>query len=160
MSLYREAGRASGRSLAAVALAALAVGSAAGFPLGRTTCKQASLRTSVAAVGREARPVLGELELVAIEYSDASRRDGESEYEAARAHVERARKAFAGTRGDLSVLAPAATNRAASDLDALAALVATRAPARRVEERAQSAARAIRSAARIRTAEPGREQMP
>ncbi|MDQ3890613.1 MAG: hypothetical protein M3312_08710 [Actinomycetota bacterium] len=160
MSLYREAGRASGRSLAAVALAALAIGSAAGFPLGRATCKQATLRASVAAVRREARPALGELELVAIEYADASRRDGESEYEAARAHVERARKAFAETRGDLSVLAPVETGRAASELDALAALVARRAPAARVEERAESAARAIRSAARIDAGEPGREEMP
>ena len=152
MSLYREVGRGRAPALVAVGLVALLVGLAAGFLAGRAAAPDPSLADAVEKVQRDARPVADALDLVPIKYGQAVRNGevvAETEYDAAKAAVERAREGFARLRDDLAALDPEQARRAGGHLDELAALVERRAPASEVEQAADQARAAVRAAARL-----------
>jgi hypothetical protein len=73
MSLYRQAGRASGRTLALAAVAALLAGLLAGFLLGRSTAPDPTVAEKVADLRSRLRPAEQGLELTATEYAQAVR---------------------------------------------------------------------------------------
>src|SRR3954464_9567342 len=73
MSLYRQAGRASGRTVLIAAAAALVVGLLAGVPLGRSTAPKPSLADKVADLRASLAPAREGLELAATEYGQAVR---------------------------------------------------------------------------------------
>src|SRR4051794_11013184 len=117
MSLYRQPGRASARTIAVIVAAALVVGLAAGFGIGRATGgeDQRSVAEAVAALRGDLRPALSGLGLVRIEYAQAVK-DGRvaapTEYAAAKADVQRARAAVTAHAGDLRALSPEQAARA------------------------------------------------
>src|SRR4051812_14029165 len=110
MSLYRQAGRAGGRTLAIAAAVALVVGLAAGFAIGRASAPEPTLADNVADLRTKLGPAREGIELSATEYGQAVR-DGRvvapTEYGAAKADVQRAAAAVAGARADLRALAAA-----------------------------------------------------
>jgi hypothetical protein len=124
MSLYRQPGRVTTRTLALCAAAALVVGLIGGFTLGRVSAAKPTLADKVAELRTALRPADQGIELTATEYSQAVR-DGEliapTEYDAAKAAVRRVRDVLGATRADLRALNPpgaAAFEAAVSELDA------------------------------------------
>ena len=122
MSLYRQAGRTSGRTLAIAAIAAAVLGLVAGFAIGRATAPDPTLADKVADLRTKLAPAREGIELSATEYGQAVR-DGRvvapTEYGAAKADVERAAGALAAARADLRALGAA---RAAALEQAVASL--------------------------------------
>jgi hypothetical protein len=149
MSLYRQAGRASARTLILAAAAALVVGLGAGFALGRGTAPEQTLAGQVADLQRRLRPAQDGLELTATEYGQAVRGGrvvAPTEYQAARADLRRADAALAGARADLRALGAeraAALERAVA---AVRAAVARRADAGEVRRLSDAARAALRAA--------------
>jgi hypothetical protein len=122
MSLYRQVGRASGRTLAIAAAVALVVGLVAGFVLGRSTAPAPTLADKVVDMRATLAPAREGIELSATEYGQAvsgGRVVAPTEYAAAGADVGRAADAVAAARTDLRALDPA---RAAALERAVAAL--------------------------------------
>jgi hypothetical protein len=151
MSLYRQPGRASARTIALVVAAALVVGLAAGFGIGRATGgeDQRSVAEAVAALRDDLRPALSGLALVRIEYAQAVENGAvaaPTEYAAAKADVERSRAAVATHAADLRALAPAEAASAEQALAQLAAAVRTKVDAAQVNRLAADAAAALRAA--------------
>jgi hypothetical protein len=141
MSLYREPGRR--RNLAAVAIgAALVVGLAVGLPLGRATKGTPTLADQIADVQERTRPVVDGLDLVRLHVR--------SDRAAALAQAQRARASFDEVEPDLRALHPAATAAASQAVDETVRLTATGASAAAVDRAAVRAARAARTAARLR----------
>src|SRR3954452_8846103 len=130
MSLYRQAGRASARTLILATVAALAVGLAAGFALGRGTAPEQNLAGQVADLQRKVRPAEEGLELTATEYGQAVRGGrvvAPTEYQAAQADLRRANAAIAGARADLRALGAARAVELERSVAAVRAAVARRA---------------------------------
>src|SRR4051812_27525619 len=115
MSLYRQAGRASGRTLAIAAGVALVVGLAAGFAIGRASAPEPTLADRVADLRAKLGPAREGIELSATEYEQAVR-DGRvvapTEYGAAKADVDRAPAAAAPSAAALPAPDPAPAPRA------------------------------------------------
>jgi hypothetical protein len=113
MSLYRQAGRASGRTLIIAAVVALVVGLAGGYAIGRATAPKPTLADKVADLRSSLGPAQEGIELSATEYPQAVR-DGRivapTEYAAAQADVQRARDAISGARADVQALDPTRAN--------------------------------------------------
>ncbi|HEX8067284.1 MAG TPA: hypothetical protein VF520_12265 [Thermoleophilaceae bacterium] len=147
MSVYRQAGPSRPWLLAAVGAAALLVGGVAGFLVRGDGGGEPTLRASVADLRDRMGPAVQGLEVLPIEYGDAVG-GAPTELEGARGHLTRTRDAFAAARADLALLAPAETARLGRELDALAALVDRRGPAKAVEEAAGRAAATLRAALR------------
>jgi hypothetical protein len=148
MSLYRQAGRASGRTIAIAAVVAVVVGLAAGFALGRATAPDPTLADKVADLRAKLAPAREGLELSATEYGQAVR-DGRvvapTEYGAAKADVQRAADAIDGARADLRALAAdraAALERAVADLQSAVGRRADPATVRRLADAANAQLRA------------------
>jgi hypothetical protein len=122
MSLYRQAGRTSGRTLLVAAVAALVLGLVAGYALGRSTAPEPTLADNVADLRTKLAPAQEGIELTTTEYGQAIR-DGRvvapTEYQAAQADVKRASDAVARVRADLRAFDP---KRAAALEDAVTAL--------------------------------------
>ena len=148
MSLYRQAGRASGRTVLIAAAAALAVGLLAGFLLGRGTAPKPSLAERVADLRTSLAPAREGLELAATEYGQAVRSGrvvAPTEYQAAKADVQRASDTVAKARGDLRALGAgraAALNRAMATLRDAVSRRADPATVRRLSDGASAALRA------------------
>jgi hypothetical protein len=126
MSLYREAGRGL-RRIAIVAAVAAAVGLVAGFLVGRETRGTPSLAEKIAQARDDYGKLPDALELVKIEYPQAVRGNtvvAQTEYDAAKADVRRARDALAEIRGDLRAIAPQRADLAERQLRDLQDLVA------------------------------------
>ena len=122
MSLYRQAGRASARTVAIAAGVALLVGLLAGFAIGRTTAPKPTLADKVSDLRAKLAPAREGIELTATEYSQAVRAGrvvAPTEYQAAQADIKRAADALASSRAELRALGVA---RAAGVERALAGL--------------------------------------
>jgi hypothetical protein len=149
MSLYRQAGRASGRTLAVAAVVALLAGLLGGFLLGRATAPDPTLAEKVSELRSRVRPAEQGIELTATEYAQAVRGGRvvqPTEYQAAQADLRRVDDTLAGARANLRALSAAraaALDRAVSALrDAVA-----RRPAPAEVQRLSDAARAALRAA-------------
>jgi hypothetical protein len=130
MSLYRQAGRASTRTLAIAAAVALVVGLAVGFFVGRASAPEPTLADRVADLRTKLGPAREGIELSATEYEQAVR-DGRvvapTEYGAAKADVQRAADAVASSRAELRALDRDRAARLDQSLAALRAAVSRRA---------------------------------
>jgi hypothetical protein len=148
VSLYRQAGRASTRTVALAAAGALAAGLLAGFAIGRATEGEPSLADEVRELRTDLRPAREGVEQTAVEYGPAVR-DGRvvapTEYAAARASVARAREAIAAVRGDLRALDAGRAAAAERAVDTLAAAVEAKAAPRDVERLSRAAQAALRA---------------
>jgi len=148
MSLYRQAGRTSGRTLAIAVAATLVVGLGAGFAIGRATAPEPTLADRLADMRARLQPAQDGLELTVTEYGQAVRGGrvvAPTEYDAAKADVGRVADAVGSVRGDLRALDPA---RAAALDRAVAALrdaVRARANPATVRERSDAADAALRA---------------
>jgi hypothetical protein len=151
MSLYRQPGRVSARTIAVATGVALLVGLLAGFGIGRATGgdDEQSVGEAVAALRGDLRPALSGLGLVRIEYAQAVK-DGQvvapTEYAAAKADVARARTAVREHAADLRALSPEEAARAERALAELTAAVQAKADAAEVNRLAGEAEAALRSA--------------
>jgi hypothetical protein len=148
MSLYRQAGRASGRTLAIAAVVACVVGLALGFVLGRVLAPEPTLADKVADLRAKVAPAREGIELSATEYAQAVR-DGRvvapTEYSAAKADVQRAADTIASARDDLRALGAAraaALEKAVADLQAAVSRRADLATVRRLGDAASAELRA------------------
>jgi hypothetical protein len=124
MSLYRQAGRTSGRTLLIVGGVALVIGLGGGYALGRSTAPKPTLAENVADLRAGLGPAAEGIELTATEYGQAIRGGrvvAPTEYQAAQADVRRAADAVASVRTDLRAFDAA---RAAALEKAVAALAA------------------------------------
>ncbi|MEA2322510.1 MAG: hypothetical protein QOD81_2360 [Solirubrobacteraceae bacterium] len=148
MSLYRQPGRASGRTLALAAAAALVVGLVAGLTIGRATAPDPTLAEKVADLRRQVRPAEQGMELTATEYTQAVRggRVAEpTEYQAAQADVKRVTDTLATARADLRALnrdRAAALERAVAELSAAVNRRADPVEVQRLSDAARAALRA------------------
>ena len=150
MSLYRQAGRTSGRVVAIAAAVALVVGLGAGFALGRGTAPKPTLADNIADLRARLRPAQDGIELTATEYGQAVRGGrvvAPTEYAAARADVKRAADAVNGARGDLRALDPSRAAALERAVAALGAAVIRRAEPATVRRLGDAAGAALRAAA-------------
>jgi surface antigen len=149
VSLYRQAGRASSRTVLVAAVAALVVGGIAGFLLGRSTAPKPSLAEKVADLRTSLAPAREGLELAATEYGQAVRAGrvvAPTEYGAAKADVQRASDTIARNAADIRALGAA---RAAALDRAMAVLrndVSRRADPATVRRLSDAASAALRAA--------------
>jgi len=148
MSLYRQAGRASGRTLALTAAGALVAGLLVGFALGRSTAPDPTVAEKVADLRSRLRPAEQGLELTATEYAQAVRGGRvvqPTEYEAAQADLGRVDDALAGARADLRALSAdraGALDRAVATLRGAVTRRAEPAEVQRLSDAARAALRA------------------
>jgi hypothetical protein len=148
VSLYRQAGRASGRTVLIAAAAALVAGLIAGFVLGRTTAPKPSLADRVADLRASLAPARQGLDLAATEYGQAVRSGrvvAPTEYGAAKADVQRASDTIARNAADLRALdasGAAALERAMAVLRNGVSRRADPATIRRLSDAASAALRA------------------
>src|ERR1700741_1344967 len=110
MSVYRQAGRTSGRTLLIAGLVALVGGLVGGYAIGRAASPDPTLADKVADLRSQLGPAAEGLELSATEYPQAVH-GGEivapTEYQAAKSDVQRATKAISGASADVQALDPA-----------------------------------------------------
>src|SRR3954468_7297420 len=107
MSLYRQAGRASGRTVVIAAVVALLVGLIAGFVVGRSTAAKPSLAARVADLRASLAPAREGLELAATEYGQAVRSGrvvATTEYGAAKSDVQCSSDTSAKPAADIRAL--------------------------------------------------------
>jgi hypothetical protein len=146
MSLYRQAGRTSGRTLLVAALVALLVGLAGGYALGRATAPEPTLADKVSDLRGELGPAQEGIELSATEYPQAVR-DGKvvapTEYQAAKADVQRVADALAGARADVRALDQARAARLEQAVAALGAAVQRKADPDQVKQLSDAASTAL-----------------
>jgi hypothetical protein len=149
MSLYRQAGRASGRIIAIVAAAAIVAGLIAGFAIGRATAPDPSLAEKIGELRSQLRPAEQGLELTATEYSQAVRGGrviAPTEYQAAQADVDRAARTVATARADLRALDPAGAAALDRAIAALRSAVEQRADPTEVQRLSDAGRAALRAA--------------
>jgi hypothetical protein len=147
MSLYRQTGRTSVRTLLLVAGAVLLVGLLAGFGLGRLTAPDPSLADKVAELRTALEPADQGLELTATEYGQAVRGGrvvAPTEYAAAKADVQRVKATVAAGRADIHALNPSGAAAFEAAVQAVDADVARRADPAEVQARSDAARRALR----------------
>jgi multidrug resistance efflux pump len=146
MSLYRQAGRTSGRTLLIAAVAALAVGLVGGYLLGRGTAPDPTLADKVAGLRTTLAPASEGIELSATEYPQAVRNGkvvAPTEYQAAKADVQRAKDAVAGARADVRALDPSRAASLDEALDALGSAIDEKADPGQVKQLSSDAANAL-----------------
>ena len=146
MSLYRQPGRTSSRTLALAVAAALVAGLLGGVVIGRATKSEPTLADNVAGLRDALRPAREGIEILPTEYAQgvrAGRVIAPAEYGGARSAVRRARDAVRSARADLRAYDPvraAALERRVADLEAA---VERRADAAVVDRAARAAAVAL-----------------
>jgi hypothetical protein len=143
MSLYRQPRAARPLLLVGIAVAALLVGGAIGFALGRGSAPEPSAQDVVAQLRDELRPLAAGLELLPTEYPQALAGGGESA--AVSGDLDRIRSALADATPDLRTLDPAGARTLADRVAALEQAVHARAPAAQVERLTAAAQAALAS---------------
>jgi hypothetical protein len=146
MSLYRQAGRTSGRTLLIAAVVALLVGLVGGYVLGRATAPDPTLAEQVADLRTTLGPAAEGVELSATEYPQAVRNGkviAPTEYQAAKADVQRAKDAVAGARADVRALDPSRAASLDEALDALGSAIDEKADPNQVKQLSSDAANAL-----------------
>lgn len=143
MSLYRQPGRAAGRTVVAAAAVAALAGGAIGYAAGSSGSEEkASLAEAVSALRADLAPVRNGLDFVPTEYREGVR-DGRvasaPEYGAAKAAVQRARDVLAERESDLRALGPERAAAVGAAFEDLAAAVERRADQSDVERLASRA---------------------
>jgi DNA-binding transcriptional regulator YdaS (Cro superfamily) len=149
MSLYRQAGRASGRTLVVAAVAALLAGLLGGFLLGRATAPDPTLAEKVAELRSRVRPAEQGIELTATEYAQAVRGGRvvqPTEYQAAQADLGRVDDTLAGARADLRALSAARAAALDRAVSALREAVAGRVAPTEVQRLSDAARAALQAA--------------
>jgi len=141
MSLYRQPRAARPLLIAGIAAAALLVGGAIGFALGRGSAPEPSAQDVVAQLRDELRPLAAGLELLPTEYPQALAGGGESA--AVTGDLARIRSALADATPDLRALDPDGARTLADHVAALEQAIDARAPAARVEQLAAAAQDAL-----------------
>jgi hypothetical protein len=124
VSLYRQPGRVAGRTLALVAVAALVVGLAAGFAIGRASKSEPSLASQVGDLRGRLAPAREGLELVPTEYPQGVRGGrvvSAPEFGGAQSAVKRAQTTIAANRDDIRALSIARAEALDRAVAALAA---------------------------------------
>jgi hypothetical protein len=146
MSLYRRPGRVATRTLALCAVAALVIGLAGGLVLGRVTAPDPSLADKVAELRTQLGPADQGIELTATEYAQAVK-DGQvaapTEYQAAKADVQRVQDTLATTRADLRALSAAKATALEQAVDELDVGVRERVDPAELQRRSDDARRAL-----------------
>ena len=146
MSLYRQAGRTSGRTLLIAAVVALLVGLVGGYVLGRATAPDPTLAEKVGDLRTTLGPAAEGIELSATEYPQAVRNGrvvAPTEYQAAKADVQRAKDAVAGARADVRALDPSRAASVDQALDALGSAIDEKADPNQVKQLSSDAANAL-----------------
>jgi hypothetical protein len=154
MSLYREVGGGL-RRIAIVAAVALVVGAVAGFVLGRATKGEPTLGEKLADVHDEYQKIPDALELLRIEYPQGVKGTdvvARTEYEAAKADVQRARDALSSVGDDLRAVGHVRVDLAGRQLRKLADLVEQPAPPEQVLNQAQKVRETLNFAQLLGTA--------
>jgi hypothetical protein len=146
VSLYRQPGRVSTRTLVLSAVGALALGLIGGFVLGHVTAPDPTLADKVADLRTELKPASEGLELTATEYGQAVR-NGQvaepTEYSAAQSDLQRVRAAVDGAREDLRALDPTRAAAFESAVAQVEASVRAKADASEVQRRSDAARAAL-----------------
>ena len=151
MSLYRQPGRARARTTTIIATVTLLVGGGIGYAIGAAASggdDDVSVSEAVAHLRRDLQPVANGLELVTTEYPQGvedGRVVAQTEYEAAKADVARARRVVADHADDLQALVPDRAADLQRTLAALASALETRADEAGVERLAGQATDALRA---------------
>jgi hypothetical protein len=141
MSLYRQPRAARPLLIAAIAVAALLVGGAIGFALGRSSAPEPSAQDVVAELREQLRPLAAGLELLPTEYPQALAGGAESAaVEGDLAHI---RAALTAAGPALRTLDADGASALAERVAALEQAVEARAPAAQVERLAADAQDAL-----------------
>lgn len=145
MSLYRQAGGYSPRTLVAAAVAVALLGGAIGFLLGRGSVEDRSAAEAVADARSELRPVAAGLELVSIEYEGALRggRVAPTELDAAREAASRAEAELESAAESMRTIDPAGYAAARRAIARLVSAVDAAVPPARVDALAARASAAV-----------------
>ncbi len=142
MSLYRQVGGRSARSLLAAVLIAAVVGALIGFLVGRGSVEPPSTAEAIAAARAELRPVAAGLELVPIEYEGALQGDrvvAETELEAARSAASRAETELESASEDMHAIDPAGYAAAVRAITRLITAIEAQSATRQVDALAREA---------------------
>jgi hypothetical protein len=142
VSLYRQPGRVRPLLIAGIAVAALAVGLALGFALGRSGREEPSARQLVASLRSTLRPLAAGLELLPTEYPQARAGAG-NESAAVRGDLARIDAALHDAAPRLRALDPASARTLADRVAAVRAGVRADVPPARLERLAAAAQDAL-----------------
>jgi hypothetical protein len=147
MSLYRQPGRTTTRTLVLVAVGAIVLGLVGGYAIGRATAPKPTLAEKIDDLRAGLGPAREGAELSATEYGQAVRAGRvvePTEYDAARADIERARTAVNAHLDDLRALGHAARIQAA--LAALDQAITSKADPDEVDRRSSALMSALAAA--------------
>lgn len=141
MSLYRQPRAARPLLIAGITVAALLVGGAIGFALGRGSAPEPSAQDVVSQLRDELRPLAAGLELLPTEYPQALQGGGESA--AVTGDLERIRSALAAATPGLRTLDPEGARTLAERVAALEQAIDARFPAAQIQRLAAAAQDAL-----------------
>jgi hypothetical protein len=136
VSLYREAGRGSARTLAVAVVIALVAGLGIGYAIGHSSAPEPSATELGAKLRNELRPVKGGLVLIPNEYAQAYKGEG-VEAQGVQGALARIEKDLIAAAPDLRALDPKGVEQLDIAFDALKKAVSDKAPPAEVKRAAE-----------------------